>query len=121
MTSMSDHGRSCASVFDSISSVADAPPMMSPVVLTRLRLQASPINVAAWAFSPAVATMTTRSAPSTSSIRSFVRLARKRRRGKEARVVPVELREVLDYGLARPIERDHLDVPRLRVRRVDAE
>src|SRR5215468_2908093 len=76
MTSISDHGRNCDSVFDSISSVADAPPKMRPVVLTRLRLQASPTNAAAWEFSPAVATITTRSAPLTSSIRSLVRPAR---------------------------------------------
>src|SRR5215468_7224529 len=76
MTSISDHGRNCDSVFDNIASVADAPPRMRPVVLTRLRLQASPIKVAAWAFSPAVATMTTRSALLTSSIRFLVRPAR---------------------------------------------
>src|SRR5258708_11526688 len=76
MTSISDHGRICDSVFDSISSEADAPPRMSPVVVIRLRLQASPISAAAWAFSPAVATMTTRSAVSTSFIRSLVRPAR---------------------------------------------
>src|SRR5215468_364643 len=76
MTSISDHGRNCDSVFDSISSVADTPPKMRPVVLTRLRLQASPISAAAWEFSPAVATITTRSAPLTSLTRSLVRPAR---------------------------------------------
>src|SRR4030088_2799322 len=49
--------------------------MMRPVVLTRLRLQASPIMAAAEALSPAVATITTRSAESTSLIRSVVRPA----------------------------------------------
>src|SRR5260221_10541709 len=49
---------------------------MRPVVLPRLRLQASPISAAAWTLSPAVATMTTRSAPLTSSTRSLVRPAR---------------------------------------------
>src|ERR1700730_2215919 len=76
MTSISDHGRNRDSVFDSISSVAAPPPRMRPVVLTRLRLHASPIKVAAGTFSPAVATMTTRSALPTSSIKSLVRPAR---------------------------------------------
>src|SRR5229473_8326196 len=72
---MSDHGRSAASVLDRASSDLLGPPRMRPVVLMRLALQASPMMVAAWAFSPAVATITTRSAEPTSSIRSLVRPA----------------------------------------------
>src|SRR5579871_6438985 len=76
MTSISDHGRSWASVFDSMSSVTDGPLRMRLVVLTRLRLQASPISAAAWTSCPEVATMTTRSALPASSIRSRVRPVR---------------------------------------------
>src|SRR5436305_7587009 len=49
--------------------------MIRPVVLIRLALAASPMIAAAWAFSPAVATITIRSADATSSIRSLVRPA----------------------------------------------
>src|SRR5260370_24126478 len=73
---MSDHGRNAASVLDRASSDLLGPPRMRPVVLMRLALQASPMMVAAAAFSPAVATITTRSAELTSSTRSLVRPAR---------------------------------------------
>ncbi len=46
------------------------------MVITRLTLQASPMIEAACALSPAAATITTRSALSTSSIRFLVRPAR---------------------------------------------
>src|SRR5262245_33256914 len=49
---------------------------MSAVVMTWLTLQASPMMAAAWAFSPAAAIITTRSALAISSIRFFVRPAR---------------------------------------------
>ena len=78
------------------------------VVVTRLTLQASPMIEAACALSPAAATITTRSALLTSSIRFLVRPARslsqpeklspwlgraaERRRGEEARVVPIARR-----------------------------
>src|SRR2546426_6381710 len=66
---MRDHGRSCNSVFDIAASGADVTPTTSPVVITRLRLQASPMIAAAYARPPGVAIMTTRSASSTSSAR----------------------------------------------------
>src|SRR5260370_41536808 len=75
---MSDHGRNAASVLDRASSDLLGPPRMRPVVLMRLALQASPMIVAACALAPAVATMTTRSAGPTSSLRSLVRPAMSR-------------------------------------------
>ena len=75
-TSISAQGRRWDSVFDSASSDLSAPPRISPVVITRLRLHASPMIEAACALSPAAATITTRSAVSTSSTRFLVRPAR---------------------------------------------
>src|SRR5580700_266368 len=76
ITSIMACGRSCASIFDMVSSLEDAQPSISAVVMTWLWLQASLMIAAAAAFSPAVATMTTRSALLTSAIRSLVRPAR---------------------------------------------
>src|SRR5271169_43689 len=76
ITSIMACGRNWASIFDSTSSLDVAPPRISAVVITCLMLQASPIIAAAAAFSPAVATITTRSAEFTSSTRFLVRPAR---------------------------------------------
>src|ERR1700722_10794167 len=76
ITSIMACGRKALSIFDRTSSLDDAPPRISAVVITCLRLQASPISAAAAAFSPALATITTRSALSTSAIKSLVRPAR---------------------------------------------
>src|SRR5260221_808449 len=76
MTSISAQGRRCDSVLDNASSDTVLPPSTSAVVITRLTLHASPMIDAACAFSPAAATITTRSALLTSSIRSLVRPAR---------------------------------------------
>src|ERR1700733_5902424 len=76
ITSIMACGRSCASIFDMVSSLDVALPRISAVVITCLTLQASLMIAAAAAFSPAVATMTTRSALLTSSTRSLVRPAR---------------------------------------------
>ena len=103
--------------------------------VTRLTLHASPMIEAAEAFSPAFATITTRSALATSSIRFLVRPARslsqrrssrppsavaERRRREEGCAVPCTFRQRLHHALARSVERDHLDGPRLGVWRVDA-
>src|SRR5258708_14250442 len=76
ITSIMTCGRNCASIFEMVSSLDEAPPRISAVVITCLTLQASPMMAAAAAFSPAVATITTRSAVLTSSTRSLVRPAR---------------------------------------------
>src|SRR4051812_225088 len=75
ITSISDHGRRCDSVFDSASSETDGLLSTKAVVITRFTLQASPMIEAACAGSPAAATITTRSALLTSSIRFLVRPA----------------------------------------------
>src|SRR5215471_4757631 len=76
ITSISAHGRNCASVRDSASSDTDAVPIIKAVVVTRRRLQVSPMMEAACASSPAPAIITTRSAVLISSTRSLVRPAR---------------------------------------------
>ena len=60
-------------------------------------------------------------AASRRSSRPALRRAAERRGGEERRAVPCALRQLLDHALARLVERDHLDRARLRVRRVDAE
>src|SRR4029079_12806601 len=67
MTTISDHGRSCASVFEMSASAASAAPTINAVVVTRRSLQARPISAAAWPRRRAAATMITWSALSTAS------------------------------------------------------
>src|ERR1700685_353131 len=47
ITSIMTCGRNCASIFDSVSSLEEAPPRINAVVITCLRLQASPMIAAA--------------------------------------------------------------------------
>src|SRR5437867_5957936 len=68
---MRDQGRSWDRVLDTASSEAAVARTTRPVVITRLVLQASPITEAACASPPGEATMTTRSAVSTSFVKSF--------------------------------------------------
>src|SRR5262249_48305238 len=68
---MRDQGRSCDSVLETASSEAALARTTRPVVITRFALQASPMTDAACASPPGEATITTRSAVSTSLVKSF--------------------------------------------------
>src|SRR5438552_13376886 len=76
MTSIDAYGRSVANVFDSSWSDCCSPPITSAIVITLRAEHASPITAAACALVPALDTITTRSAPDTSSISSLLRPAR---------------------------------------------